>query len=139
MKLICQECQRENEPERIYCHDCGARLDRSGLAKVKSTEEDPRETHRRVAKMFDPGRAKLRQRFFQGSKLLLGALAVAVIIQIVRPPDIPERPKATLMLQSQINLELENAALDPRVPPLRYSDDQVNAYLTYVLKGKQAA
>jgi hypothetical protein len=139
MKLVCHECQRENEPERIYCHDCGARLDRSALAKVKSTAEDPRETHRRLAKMFDPGRAAMRQRFFQGSKLILAALAAAVIIQIVRPAEMPERPKTTSMLPSQINLDLENAALDPRVPPLRYSDEQVNAYLAYVLKGKKAA
>src|SRR3954470_18203085 len=113
MKLICQECQRENEPERIYCHDCGARLDRSGLAKVKSTAEDPRETHRRVSKMFSPGRAIMRERFFQGSKLLLGALLAAVIIQMIRPPEMPERPKtAASLLPSQINLDLENAALD---------------------------
>ena len=74
MKLLCPECRRENEPERIYCHDCGARLDRSSLAKEKSTEEAPKETQRRLRSMLDPRGVVLRQRFFQGSKLLLGAL-----------------------------------------------------------------
>lgn len=138
MKLVCPECRRENEPERIYCHDCGTRLDRTVLAKEKSKEENPAETRRRVSALFDPGRAKLRQRFFQGSKLLLGALALAAIVQMLRPPDVPERQKVST-LSGPINLDLENAAMDPRVPPLHYSADQVNAYLAYALKSKQPA
>jgi len=138
MKLVCSQCQRENEPKRIYCHDCGTRLDRSGLAKEKSKEEDPKETQRRVAAMFDPRRAVLRQRFFQGSKLLLGALVLAVIVQMLRPPDLPERPKAS-MFPSPISMDLENATMSPgAAAPLQYSDEQVNAYLAYSLKSKQA-
>ncbi len=72
IKLVCPECQRQNEPERIYCHDCGARLDRSALAKVAPKGEDPKETHRRLHKLFDPGRVKMRLLFFKISKLVLG-------------------------------------------------------------------
>ena len=139
MKLVCPECRRENEPERIYCHDCGARLDRSSLAKEKSTEEDPKDTQRRLKAMLDPQRALMRRRFFQGSKLILGALIVAAIVQMIRPPDLPP-PAAAPMLPAQINLDLENAAMDPRTAvPLRYTDEQVNAYLAYALKSKQPA
>ena len=139
MKLVCPECRRENEPERIYCHDCGARLDRSSLAKEKSKEEDPKDTQKRLKAMLDPQRALMRRRFFQGSKLVLGALVLAGIVQMVRPPDLPEKPKEPA-LPAQINLELENAAMEPRTAaPLRYTDDQVNAYLTYALKSKQPA
>ncbi len=138
MTLICPECRRENDPKRIYCHDCGTRLDRSVLAKEKPKEEDPKEIHRRVTKLFDPRGAILRRRFFQGSKLLIGAFVVAGIVQMLRPPDMPERPKAS-MLPAQISLELENAAMEPRAAPLQYSDEQVNAYLAYTFKGKQAA
>lgn len=136
--LICSECRRENEPERIYCHDCGARLDRSGLAKTAQKEEGAEATHRRVKAMFDGRRAKMQQRFFAISKLILGALAVAAVVQLVRPPDLPEVPKME-MLPRQINLDLETAAMDPRTPPLRYAEADVNAYLAYVMKGKQAA
>lgn len=137
-KLICPECRRENEPERIYCHDCGARLDRSALAKAPPKEEDPEVTHRRVKAMFDARGAKMRQRFFKGSKFILGALAVAAVVQMIRPPDVPEVPKAE-MLPRQINLDLENAAMDPRMLPLRYSEGEVNSYLAYALKSKKAA
>jgi len=136
--LLCPECRRENEPERIYCHDCGARLDRSALVKEKSKEEDPKETQRRLQAMLDPRRARMRQQFFQGCKLLLGALVIAGIVQMLRVPDLPPRA-ANPELSAQINLDLENAAMDPRVAPPRYTQEQVNAYLGYSLKGKQAA
>ncbi len=135
-KLLCPECRRENEPERIYCHECGARLDRSALAKAKSKEEDPKETQRRLQSMLDPRRALLRQRFFQGSKLVLAALIMAALVQMLRPPEMPTAPQIS-DLPVQINLDLENAAMDPRVAPPGYTQDQVNAYLAYVVKGKQ--
>jgi predicted amidophosphoribosyltransferase len=75
IKLVCPECQRQNEAERIYCHDCGARLDRSALAKVAPKEEDPKQTQRRLKQILDPGRVKMRLMFFKISKLILGAAA----------------------------------------------------------------
>ncbi len=139
IKLVCPECRRENEPERIYCHDCGARLDRSALAKAQAaTEEDPAATHKRVKALFDGRNVKMRARFFQISKLVLSALAAAAIIQMIRPPDVPEVPKAE-MLPRQINLDLESAAMDPRSPGLRYSEAELNAYLGYALKSKKTA
>ena len=138
IKLVCPECQRQNEPERIYCHDCGARLDRSALAKVAPKLEDPKQTQRRLKQLLDPGRVKLRLMFFKISKLVLGACALAVLIQMLRPPiDLPERVK-NLELQ-QINLDLENATMNHSAAPLRYTDAQVNAYLANVTKTKQAA
>ena len=137
-KLVCPECRRENEAERIYCHDCGARLDRSAVAKAKAKEEDPKETQRRLQTMFDPRRALLKQRVFQGAKLILGALVAAGLVQMLRPPDLPAE-KESADMPAQINLDLENASMDSRVAPPHYSQDQVNEYLKYVLKGKRAA
>jgi len=67
IKLICPECRRENEAERIYCHDCGARLDRTALAKEPPKGEDVKETQRRLKNLLDPSRAKMRQ---EGVRLL---------------------------------------------------------------------
>jgi hypothetical protein len=134
--LVCPECQRQNEPERIYCHDCGARLDRSALAKVAPKGEDPKETQRRLKQLLDPGRVKLRVMFFKISKLILGAGALAVLIEMLLPPDVPERLKS-IELQ-QINLDLERASTGQSAAPLQYTEEQVNAYLVNVLKSKQA-
>jgi hypothetical protein len=137
IKLVCPECQRQNEPERIYCHDCGARLDRSALAKVAPKGEDPKETHRRLNKLFDPGRIKMRLLFFKISKIILGSATLAALIQMLLPPEVPERVKS-IELQ-QINLDLEHATTSSNPAPLQYTDVQVNAYLVNALRSKQAA
>jgi hypothetical protein len=138
IKLICPECRRENEAERIYCHDCGARLDRSALAKVMPKQEDAQETRRRLKSMLDPQRAKIRHMFFKVSRLVLGAFFLAALIQMVLPPDVPAPVKST-ELPPQIGLDLETAATSAAAAPLRYTEAQVNAYLVNALKGKQAA
>jgi hypothetical protein len=138
IKLVCPECRRENEAERIYCHDCGARLDRTALAKIAPKGEDVKETQRRLRTMLDPQRAKLRLMFFKISKLVLGAAAAAAIVQMLLPPDIPPRAK-TGEFPPQINLDLENAAMTHGAAPLRYTEAQVNAYLGSALKSKQPA
>lgn len=138
IKLICPECRRENEAERIYCHDCGARLDRTSLAKIAPKGEDAKETQRRLRTMLDPQRAKMRLMFFKISKLALGAFAAAAVIQMIIPPDPPPRPKSG-EFPPQINLDIENAAMNQSSPPLQYTEAQVNAYLGSALKSKQAA
>jgi len=138
IKLVCPECQRQNEPERIYCHDCGARLDRSALAKVAPKMEDPKQTHRRLQQMLDPGRVKMRLMFFKISKLILGACLAAVLIEMLLPPrELPERSK-NMELQ-QLNLDLENAIASRGTTPLQYSETQVNDYFVSVVKNKQKA
>jgi hypothetical protein len=138
IKLICPECRRENEAERIYCHDCGARLDRTALAKAAPKGEDVKETQRRLKSMLDPQRAKMRLLFFKVSKLILGALAAAAVVQMILPPDLPPRAK-TGDFPPQINLDLENAAMNHGAAPMQYTEAQVNAYLGSALKSKQAA
>jgi hypothetical protein len=138
IKLVCPECRRENEPERIYCHDCGARLDRSALARVAPKGDDAKETQRRLRSMLDPQRAKIRLMFFKISKLILGAFALAaLIVMLVPPDDVPARVKSD-EFPPQINLDLENAT-SRGAAPLRYTETQVNAYLVNALKSKQAA
>jgi hypothetical protein len=138
IKLICPECRRENEAERIYCHDCGARLDRSALAKEAPKGEDVKETQRRLKNMLDPHGLKMRLLFFKVSKLILGALVAAAIVQMILPPDMPAPPK-TGEFPPQINLDLENAAMNHGQAPLQYTEAQVNAYLGNALKSKKAA
>jgi hypothetical protein len=138
IKLICPECRRENEAERIYCHDCGARLDRTALAKEPPKGEDVKETQRRLKTLLDPGRLKMRLMFFKVSKLILGALVAAAIVQMILPPDLPA-PAKTGEFPPQIGLDLENAAMNHGQAPLQYTEAQVNAYLGNALKSKKAA
>lgn len=131
-KLVCGECRHENEAERIYCHNCGERLDRSAAAAQKPMV-DPTETHRRLQKMLEPP-SRVRHNFFAVSKLVLAAVAAAALVEMALPPELPAPTK---IVSPQIDLDLENAHLRPS--PLEYSQDQINAYLAYRLISKKAA
>ena len=131
-KIVCGECRHENEAERIYCHNCGERLDRSAAAAQKPMV-DPTETHRRLQKMLEPP-SRVRHNFFAVSKLVLAAVAAAALVEMALPPELPAPTK---IVSPQIDLDLENAHLRPS--PLEYSQDQINAYLTYRLISKKKA
>ncbi|PYJ83885.1 MAG: hypothetical protein DME73_01290 [Verrucomicrobia bacterium] len=131
-KIVCGECRHENEAERIYCHNCGERLDRSAAAAQKPIV-DPTETHRRLQKMLGPP-SRVRHNFFAVSKLVLAAVAAAALVEMALPPELPAPTK---IVSPQIDLDLENAHLRPS--PLEYSQDQINAYLTYRLISKKTA
>jgi hypothetical protein len=134
MKVVCGECRHENEAERIYCHNCGERLDRSGVASQQKAP-DPNEAHRRLQKMLGPPN-RARQNFFAVSKLALAAAAVAALVEIALPPELPAPTKS---VSPQIDLDLENAASYQKAGPLEYSQDQINAYLAYRLTSKKKA
>ena len=132
--VICTECRHDNEAERIYCHNCGERLDRSVvLAKKKGT--DPGEEHRRLQKMME-GPSKLRQNFFAVAKVALGAAGAAALVLIATPAEVPAPTK---VIPPQMDLDLESAASFQKPGPLEYSQEQVNAYLAYRLTSKKKA
>jgi len=134
LKVTCTECRHENEAERIYCHNCGERLDRSPVLAQKKTQ-DPGDERRRLQKMME-GPSKLHQNFFALSKLALGAIAAAVLVEIALPPDLPAPTKTP---PTQIDLDLESAAAFKKPGPFEYSQEQVNAYLAYRLTSKKKA
>ena len=134
-KLVCAECRHENEAERIYCHNCGERLDRSVVAAQKNAQDPQEASRRRLQKMLGPPN-KARQNFFAVSKLALAAAVMAALVQIALPPQLPAPTK---IVSPQIDLELENAASFQKPGPLEYSQDQINAYLAYRLTSRKKA
>jgi hypothetical protein len=130
-KVICTECRRENEPQRIYCHNCGERLDRSGVVMQKKVD-NAAETHKRLQKMMK-GPSRTRLNFFYSCKLMLAAAVTASVVQMALSPEFPAPIKVSAPVQ--MDLELENAVLKSTV--LNYSQQDVNAYLAYRLAGKK--
>jgi hypothetical protein len=133
--VVCTDCRHENEPERVYCHSCGARLNRTA---VKVQQDNVEDTRKHVKKLFDPGRILMRALFFKFAKIVLGACIVAVLVTPIIPPELPEPTKA-VALASQIRFDLEGAALRHRPPELSFTPDQVNAFLVSTLKTKPKA
>jgi hypothetical protein len=133
-KVICVECRHENEAERIYCHNCGARLDRTAVRVEKEPVDD---TRRRVRKMFNPQGVRLRAFLSKTIKLILAACGIAALVQMVLPPDMPSSARKTTTFGSQMRFDLESMSTRRQPPQVQYTEDQANAYLTYVLRPKQ--
>jgi hypothetical protein len=131
-KLVCSECRHENEAERIYCHNCGERLDGSAGAALKRVE-DPQETRRRLQKMLGPP-SRARRNLVVASKLISAAVVAAALVEMASPPELPAPTK---IVPPQVDLDLENAYL--KASTLEYSQDQINAYLAYRLVSKKTA
>ncbi len=137
-KLICPDCQHENETERIYCHNCGARLDRSALAKEKIEEgPDDERTRRHLKKMFSPNRGVGKRVVVQFGKVVLGALCLAAVIVMLLPPDIPPAPKS-YDFAPLISMDMVSALSSRQPATLVYNEGQVNSYLAATLRRKDS-
>lgn len=135
--LKCKECGYENEQERVYCHECGVKLDRSSLPPEEE-KADPGEVHRRVKKMISPNRGVFVG-FWRSSVVTLGCAAfAAVLIQMFRPAhDIPEMPESTFVDALPIPMILEQLVQNGGGRSLRLDDKSVNDYLYGVIRAKK--
>jgi hypothetical protein len=80
----------------------------------------------------------VKRAFFKLCKVILGACALAAVIQMILPPDVLPRVKISLR-PARINLDMEAAAIRHRPPALRYTEQDVNTYLDYVFRSKRAS
>src|SRR6059058_2833415 len=125
VQLTCPECRRDNEAERIYCHDCGARLDRSALAGYTTgKKETSEELHKRMRGMFSQRGVKTRLLFFKTAKVILLAGAAAAAVKSEGFPP-------------QINLSLEKLTESRQPQSMQFSEEGVNAYLASAMKRKK--
>lgn len=140
-QLVCSECRHANEPERVYCHNCGAKLTRTSPVPIPGQTDDAETvaTRERLRRMLDPRGVKTRRLIFNIAKLVLGACLAAALIQMFIAPDLPPARGKELELGPQIGLDLENALLQHRGARLTYQQDQVNNYLSTALKRKKAS
>src|SRR5476651_1657001 len=117
--IVCKQCNHANEPERVYCHNCGAKLDRTLLPKEPQVpKESAEKARRRVKKMTSPARGF----FLHWQKLLVEtimfAITAAALIQAARPPaGIPAKPKREDLMEAEPlaeQIETQQASTTPR-------------------------
>ncbi|MEO7933958.1 MAG: zinc ribbon domain-containing protein [Chthoniobacterales bacterium] len=129
--LKCQECGHENETQRVYCHSCGARLDRSTL--VEEAKKPQKVVKPQRVAGANAGTLKVVKTFI---KTVLFAFIAACLIQAARPPaDAPSDQKemgAEIIDAPSLSVEMEEATETPR--RLGYSEGQLNAYLKNRIK-----
>src|SRR5438270_8733997 len=137
IQLTCPECRRDNEAERIYCHDCGARLDRAAVAGRKTGNMEPAaEVPKRMRGMFSQRGVKARLLFFKTAKLIVIAFAAAALLAILIAPEVPPAVKSE-GFPPQINLNLETLTESRQPQTMQFSEESVNPYLASALKRKK--
>ncbi len=139
--LTCKQCNYANEPERVYCHNCGAKLDRSLLPKepAKVTEDTQEKARRRVRKLVNPARGfftNWHKAFFNA---LASAVTIAALVQMARPPaGIPPVPSkddllgAPPLVQDFADLQMQTA---PQTRML--SESMIDLYLASAIKTEE--
>lgn len=136
--LLCRQCNFENEPERVYCHNCGAKLDRSLLPPEATRREDPVVVQERVRKMVSPRRGMGLRGFKNFLISVLSAGALAALIAMIQPPGgVPNLSREAVMDAPTITDDMEAQQLVPGSHRLSYTDDQVNAFLQSSVRGKE--
>lgn len=137
-KLICKQCNYENEPERVYCHNCGAKLDRSLLPKepAKSVKESEEKARKRVRKLVNPARGFFTNWHRSLFSVLASAVSIAAVIQMARPPaGVPPVPtKDDLLGAPQVIQLIEDLQMYNTPQTSKLSEQQINLYLATAVR-----
>ena len=136
--LTCSQCSFANEAERVYCHNCGAKLDRSLLPKAEENNKEALDkTRKRVQKMTNPGGPNIMREVKALLNCLIYGAVVAFIIGMVREPEgVPPAKPNEMELPRMIGTELAEAAESPAPRVLQFTEAEANAYLRTSLKSK---
>ena len=138
-RLVCQACSHENEVERVYCHNCGEKLDRTLLPKVEEiqTPENQVAEQKRVKKMMSPSRGSvLRQIRTFVLVIGLAALVASLFLMFQAPENLPSEKFEQLAEQNAIDLWKKMIAARPSVR-VSISEYDVNHYLAKSLKSAE--
>lgn len=87
MSLICAGCGYQNDPTRVYCHNCGIRLDRDGAVAPPPTGFTAPQEVRKKAK--GPGLPLAAYLKALVRVVILVALVTMVVLALLPPHDVP--------------------------------------------------
>lgn len=133
--LGCTQCGHANEPERVYCHNCGVKLDRSLLPTIEVHAESMEEMRKRLKRMTSPHANLLVVELKNALSVLVGSVVLAACIVMSRTPDgVPSTEN--LIADRQVDSTMIEAfALNKRVR-VPFSQDEVNSFLRNKLRNK---
>lgn len=130
LTLTCSACSFVNESERVYCRNCGAKLDRSVLPRPEETKvrESMERTRREVKKMTNPGGGNWAKVPKTAIRVCIWAALVALLVQALRPPE--GVPAANAELSSRM-LATEIASIQSTsvAKQIMVTEQDANTYL----------
>jgi hypothetical protein len=134
-QLTCGACGFSNEPERVYCHNCGAKLDRSLLPVVEPEKdsESADSARRRIRRMTNPAGYSFGQFFKSLLAVAFWAALIAAVALIVRKPDGVPETKNDLPARL-VQSELMEVTQSPVPRTISFTEADVNGALKQSLK-----
>ncbi len=139
LKLKCESCGHENEPERVYCHNCGSKLDRSILPKIAEAKaaQEADVSQRRVKKMMTVRRGAVYKDIKIGIQVtLLSVIVAAMFLVWQKPEDMPESRKDHIPTIPIPEL-WERLMAAPAANAVTLSEDDLNATVRQTLKASE--
>jgi hypothetical protein len=132
--LICSSCGHENELERVYCHSCGQKLDRSLLPRIEEKKiENPEKQRRRVEKMMNPKRSFFGTEIKTLLKVGIFAALVAAIVLMLRQPE--GAPEKNDNIPNRIASDIWGQLIDARVAAsATLTEDELSYSLTKAIR-----
>lgn len=132
--LRCKECDYSNEPERVYCHNCGNKLDRSILPKEGDGKQpDVDKTRRRIKRMTNPSKGTvMRELKAFATTLIWGAIVAAVFLAALEPDGVP--PIKSEMATRLVSTELADVMESPVPRSIGFTEAEINGYIKQVVK-----
>jgi hypothetical protein len=114
MGLRCASCGHDNDPTRVYCHNCGTKLDRAAVVATPPTGFTHPTDVLKKGRRPTAGRGGLVGAL--AKLVILAALAAAVVLALLPPPDVPPPVVADEGLSARLNglLDDASAATEPR-------------------------
>jgi hypothetical protein len=126
-KLTCGQCGYENEPERVYCHNCGTKLDRSVLPKDTVTQQESLEhARKRIKKLTNPGTAGATIKAILNT-LIYGALVAALYLLLMPPRRVPNRE--TEAGANVISSDIDAAVESPAAATVQFTEADISQHL----------
>lgn len=136
-KITCTACQYENEIERVYCHSCGEKLDRSLIPVVDEVKESDNneKTRQKVKKMMNPNRfAWVRVIKTLALIEIFAAIVAAGFLASQAPENTP--PMKTDRMPSMEVKEMWDGMMNTRPSVVvAFSDFDINYFLRKAVKG----
>lgn len=137
--IPCTKCDYNNEPQRIYCHNCGEKLDRSKVIELQEQAAQKIATQQPKAQPAKPVKPVLQAKEAEahGGKWIkslfrtavYAALAAALILAALPPAATPPAPASTPQKPETARLTVESVLMGSQGSSATLSPEAVNDFL----------
>lgn len=138
-KLVCTACKHENEIERVYCHNCGEKLDRSLLPQLDESQsaEAMAKTGRKVKQMMNPNRFAWVRSIKTFLLIEIFASVVAAGFLAVQPPENVPPMKTDRLPDLEVS-DVWTGMMNTRpAVSVTFKEFDINYYLRKQVKGAE--